>query len=261
MLVLACDGYSERFRQKIEGKTAQEALLLEEFRKVPLEARVNPLQVARFLADCAKDGSGDNISVIASQISVKPDVARLIGVNDGHGGAQAAIRVAYNLADTFRDQCALTPEAYAAQALSVHRNRDVWMRDNALMGDIPAAAASSGAASSSHGSFFAPAPQRPIQRLPEELEAFYWSLKYRGAVFPWPELPPEKWGSLIAALVFLDAWRQDYSVNPEELLNQQPCRDAVLSGLMAAMQHQVDCPTVMRALNLPAVSVLSGPCF
>lgn len=67
---------------------------------------------------------------MAIQTIIKDSPAFLIGVFDGHGGANTACHAAVNVCRIFIEQCVLKISDYALQELSVHNNKAAYKRDN-----------------------------------------------------------------------------------------------------------------------------------
>jgi|GEM_PF-2551304 len=122
-IIVTCDGFTER--AKAQTRQAHEEYLLAKLKYHASWLDKDKPGLARFLAERAlRDGSGDNISVSVQNIDIHSQDERLIlqGVYDGHGGAEVSHHVAKRIGDLFYEQCQLSPEAYASQALSVTRS-------------------------------------------------------------------------------------------------------------------------------------------
>ncbi len=134
-IITTCDGFTDGAQARIEleingqDKALHEQYLLNILNKMPKEDRKSELKIADTLAGTAiMDNSKDNISVAVQSLIFNSPC--LIGVYDGHAGAEASIFVATNIGRVFDEQCDLKNEAYAEQPLSVHQKPDIYARDN-----------------------------------------------------------------------------------------------------------------------------------
>ncbi|KGP62898.1 hypothetical protein EP47_07810 [Legionella norrlandica] len=128
-IITTCDGFTDG--AKNQTKADHEDFLrttLEDILKA--DKKQSETEIAKALVLKAKgNGSVDNITV-AIQTVTGDTPAVLLGVYDGHGGAMASTHVAENIGTEFSRQCALTPEAYEKQSLSVEKNKLAYTRDN-----------------------------------------------------------------------------------------------------------------------------------
>ncbi|WP_225316742.1 PP2C family serine/threonine-protein phosphatase [Legionella longbeachae] len=128
-IIATCDGFTDGASS--DTKRDHEQFLYQSLQEILKSTKKQPeVELAKALAYKAKtNGSYDNISV-AIQTITHHTPAFLLGVYDGHGGAEASIYVANHIGDEFKKQCILTSSAYAKQALSVERNKRAYQRDN-----------------------------------------------------------------------------------------------------------------------------------
>ena len=151
-VITTCDGFTDGAGTYTQSKEAHEQYLLNALSDDRFKAmsdnkapgKMPEDELAKLLAQRAKeDGSVDNISVAiqtlppSALISLVPELPLLdiilaifMGVYDGHGGTEASVHVATNIGRIFKEQCALTPEAYAQQEFSVNKNAAAYNRDN-----------------------------------------------------------------------------------------------------------------------------------
>jgi len=171
-IITTCDGFTEpvdtedrkKERTPEEMKVEHEKYLLAKLRDYQKETR--SVTLPEFLAEAAiTDQSADNISVSIQTLPGPKEepLALLQGVYDGHGGAQVSTFVAKNMGACFLAQCRLTPEQYAAQALSVMKFPDIYQRDNPKSSPLdhasqPSSSSAIAASSSSSQSTAEPEP-------------------------------------------------------------------------------------------------------
>ncbi|KTD57275.1 PP2C family serine/threonine-protein phosphatase [Legionella shakespearei] len=128
-IITTCDGFTDGAGSD-QSKQGHEQYLFRILRDMSSPGNESEEALAQELVEQAKrDGSRDNISV-AIQTITKETPPFLMGVYDGHGGTDASCHVADNIGSVFKAQCALTPEAYAQQELSVNKKKAVYDRDN-----------------------------------------------------------------------------------------------------------------------------------
>jgi YD repeat-containing protein len=128
-IITTCDGFTDGAGSD-QSKQGHEKYLFRILRDMSSPGYESEKALAEELAEQAKrDMSRDNISV-AIQTITQTTPPFLMGVYDGHGGTDASCHVADNIGDVFKAQCALTPEAYAQQELSVNKKKAVYVRDN-----------------------------------------------------------------------------------------------------------------------------------
>ncbi|MFT4058351.1 MAG: PP2C family serine/threonine-protein phosphatase [Legionella sp.] len=118
-IIVTCDGFTDGAEK--QTKKGHEDFLyanLEEI--VKSNNKKSETEIARFLVDqVIKSGrSRDNVTVAIQTITKDTKAAFLIGVYDGHGGANASTYVAENIGTEFNKQCALTPELYKEQPIN-----------------------------------------------------------------------------------------------------------------------------------------------
>lgn len=128
-IITTCDGFTDGANN--DTKRGHEQFLYQSLHEIIKSNKKQPeVEIAKALAYKAKtNGSYDNISV-AIQTITHNTPAFLLGVYDGHGGAEASTYVANHISDEFKNQCILTSSAYAEQELSVEKNKFVYQRDN-----------------------------------------------------------------------------------------------------------------------------------
>lgn len=126
-IITTCDGFTDGAHSEIQE--VHEQYLLNCINKIKLSYRAEEDVLAKELVSLAKaDGSTDNITV-AVQTLIN-NCAILIGIYDGHSGKGASSYVAQNIGVVFKEQCLLSPEAYAKQKLSVIQKKAEYTRDN-----------------------------------------------------------------------------------------------------------------------------------
>ncbi|KTD63670.1 Protein phosphatase 2C [Legionella santicrucis] len=128
-IIMTCDGFTDGASS--DTKRSHEQFLYQSLHEIiKLNKKQPEVEIAKALAYKAKtNGSYDNISV-AIQTITHNTPAFLLGVYDGHGGAEASTYVANHIGDEFKNQCILTLMAYTEQALSVEKNKRAYLRDN-----------------------------------------------------------------------------------------------------------------------------------
>ncbi|MBL7478981.1 protein phosphatase 2C family protein [Legionella bononiensis] len=132
-IISTCDGYTEPAGEKKQTKEDHEAFLLSNLKEIE-EAKgtqLSPRELAEALsASALAKGSNDNVSVAVQSLTLDSKNPVFLGVYDGHGGSVTSILTAQNIVRVFKEQCALSLSAYAAQELSVHRKQAAFERDN-----------------------------------------------------------------------------------------------------------------------------------
>lgn len=131
-IITTCDGFTDA--TFFQTQEAHEELLSRALTQL-LQHNKNPSEkdIAEALVHEAKQKhSKDNITVAIQTI---PTISRetpafMLGVYDGHGGAEVATFVAKNIGSEFKKQCSLTPIAYQEQPLSAQNHAEAYERDN-----------------------------------------------------------------------------------------------------------------------------------
>lgn len=128
-VINTCDGFTDG-AGKSQNKKDHEDYLLNILKNLESPGNMAQDELAKALSlQAITDGSRDNVSVAVQTITSKTP-AVFIGVYDGHGGREASRKVADNIGCLFKEQCALTPEQYAQQELSVVTKKAIYERDN-----------------------------------------------------------------------------------------------------------------------------------
>lgn len=129
-IINTCDGFTEPTDS--DNASVHEHYLLEQLLKIALHkppAKVEPLVLAKQLAECAYiDGSEDNIS-IAVQVLVE-NQAFVMGLYDGHGGPSVSTYVAKNFLKQLNKQLFKENFFYAKQVFSVYALNEFFNQDN-----------------------------------------------------------------------------------------------------------------------------------
>lgn len=137
-IITTCDGFTDGAGYDNQSKESHEKYLFNALKKIKSPGVMAEEKLAKQLVQRAKsDSSQDNISVAVQTVPQEPapiNSAILIGLYDGHGGKEASCHVAKNMGQVFKEQCALTPSAYAQQKLSVNNKNKAYIRDNPKSG-------------------------------------------------------------------------------------------------------------------------------
>jgi integrin-linked kinase-associated serine/threonine phosphatase 2C len=162
-IITTCDGFTDGAGKDKQTKTHHEDYLFNALKKITSPGKMAQDELSKKIAEQAiKDGSKDNVSVAIQTVIPRETPAFLLGVYDGHGGDEASIHIAERIGDVFTEQCALTPEAYAAQELSIYstfeRRDEAYIRDNGKMERQLAAAAKPASPTEVRKSPIAPQP-------------------------------------------------------------------------------------------------------
>lgn len=127
-IITACDGFTEQSSLKTE-KAAHEQYLRSALKRIRDLPTKNEQQIAQDLVDYAiEDQSRDNVSVAVHTVQVSGELSNtpiLMGVYDGHGNASVSTYVAQNIGTRFEQQCQLTNEKYAEQALTLEKQQQL----------------------------------------------------------------------------------------------------------------------------------------
>lgn len=135
-IITSCDGFTDGAGNHRQTKEGHEAYLKEALRAMN-DGKPGLLSEVTIAENLAKDalarGSTDNVSVAVQTIKLggtPASIKAMVGVYDGHGGSQVSHFVADHIGDELTKQLRLTPEAYAAQPLSVMNKAADYARDN-----------------------------------------------------------------------------------------------------------------------------------
>lgn len=126
--ITTSDGFTDACGDQNAPKAKHEDYLLTLLQAMTTPGKRSEEELATALVNEAKKKSRDNVSV--SVTTILAGKAFIQGVYDGHGGKEASLYVAKNLSKTFKEQCILSPEAYAEQPLSVNSMQTIYKRDN-----------------------------------------------------------------------------------------------------------------------------------
>lgn len=130
-IIVTCDGFTDGAGRHCQEKEDHEHYLMNCLNSA---AGLSGEALCRHLAQSAiDDGSRDNVSVAIQTIfsagQPKTDPV-MLGVYDGHGGADAATFVAQNISTVFAQQCALTAGEYIVHKHSVYQHLPAFTRDH-----------------------------------------------------------------------------------------------------------------------------------
>lgn len=145
-IISTCDGFTDASGKTKQSKEDHEDYLFKALKNIELTMK-SPAgtlpegELAKQLVELAKSNSKDNISV-AIQTITRETPPLLMGIYDGHGekyGKKAACYVAENMGIVFKEQCALTREAYKEHEFSVDKKATIYNRDNTRVAQDPKA--------------------------------------------------------------------------------------------------------------------------
>lgn len=128
-IITCCDGLTDVARE--QTKKGHEKHLYDSLKQIPDASQLNEAQLAKTLTDKAyKAGSRDNVSIAIQTIDLKRKNPLIVGIYDGHGGAEAASFVAKNINKVFKGLCSKSSAEYEAHPLSVFAHAKAYLRDH-----------------------------------------------------------------------------------------------------------------------------------
>jgi integrin-linked kinase-associated serine/threonine phosphatase 2C len=131
LLITASDGFTEGAGLEQQTKEDHELYLTSLLQEMNTQKNdYNEEILALHLLNRAKElGSTDNITLGIQRIT-EESKPMILGVYDGHLGFRVSAAVAEHLINVFKKQCALEPQNYKNQPLSVHKNKRMYQRDH-----------------------------------------------------------------------------------------------------------------------------------